>query len=56
VNCIINTKWYKGSDGRNPRLAAALTIQIPITGRRMYRTKITPTMIDSLTFDERKPI
>ena len=56
VNWVINTKRNKGSEGRKPRVAAALTTQIPIAGSRTYRTKSTPMMTDGFILDKRRPI
>lgn len=36
-------------------MAAAFTIQIPIAGDMTYLTSKTPTMVNGLILDERKP-
>lgn len=45
----ISTKWYRGSAGRNPKLAAVLTITIPINGLKMNRTQTTAIIVDGFT-------
>jgi len=46
--CRSRMKWYKGSECTRPRQTAHWTINMPIKGKAMNRTTMTPRITESL--------
>jgi hypothetical protein len=53
--CITNTYWNKGSKGRNPNFAAALTTKNPIPGSKKSLAMMILMRTNGLMLDDRMP-
>jgi hypothetical protein len=53
--CITNTYWNKGSKGRNPNFAAALTTKNPIPGSKKSLAMMILIRTNGLMLDDRIP-